>query len=194
MIFMNRPYKLKRRAESQARTRQKIVDATIALHQERGLSATTVSEIAERANVGKVTVYRHFPDDEALLGACSGKYFEMHPLPDPERWRVASDPRDRMNLGLSQSYAYHRETEAMIARVMPEARDHPVMAPYFEHWRHAVSVLAEVMPVAPRQDEKLHAVLALALSFETWRLLVREQGLTDEQAIEAMMRIAAVER
>ena len=89
---MTRPYQLKRRAASQIRTRQRIVEAAIELHQTIGPAATTVSEIAERADVGRVTVYRHFPDETSLSRACSGLYFERHPVPEPERWRQIADP------------------------------------------------------------------------------------------------------
>jgi len=114
MKSMKRPYQLKRRAESQDRTRQKIVDAAIALHQSKGLAATTVEDIARRAKVGKVTVYRHFPDEVALVGACSGQYFQRHPLPDIEDWRNIGDPPERLRRGLRDTYRYHRETEAMM--------------------------------------------------------------------------------
>src|SRR6476620_7794449 len=70
---MTRRYELKRRAERQDETRQRIVDATIELHQTIGAAQTTVSEIAKRAGVGRVTVYRHFPDEETLFNACSGQ-------------------------------------------------------------------------------------------------------------------------
>jgi AcrR family transcriptional regulator len=89
---MTRSYRLKRRAERQDQTRQKIVEAAIALHQDKGLAATTMADVAERAGVGRVTVYRHFPDEAALVGACSGQYFERHPLPDPELWLEIADP------------------------------------------------------------------------------------------------------
>ncbi len=90
---MARAYQLKRRAERQDETRQRIVDAAIELHQTIGPAATTVTEIAQRAGVGRVTVYRHFPDELTLARACSGQYFERHPAPDLERWRAIADPR-----------------------------------------------------------------------------------------------------
>src|SRR5207244_5882784 len=82
---VSRSYQLKRRAEHQDQTRQRIIEATIELHQTIGPKATTVSEIAERAQVGRVTVYRHFPDEPTLSRACSGHYLEQHPFPDPAR-------------------------------------------------------------------------------------------------------------
>lgn len=186
---MARSYRLKRRAERQDETRQRIVDAAVELHQAKGLTATTISDIAERANVGRVTVYRHFPDEESLVGACSGQYFERHPLPDPVPWRSIRDPIARLRRGLRETYAYHRETEPMMSRVIADARDLPIMAPYHAHWRNAAGILAAAWP-AKRRGKSLRAALGLALSFDTWRTLIRDQGLTDDQAIELMLRLA----
>ena len=48
---MKRTYRQKERAASQDRTRQKIVDAAVALHQEKGVIATSFGDVAERAGV-----------------------------------------------------------------------------------------------------------------------------------------------
>lgn len=186
---MKRSYRLKQRAESQDRTRQKIVEAAIELHQAKGLAATSTADIAERAKVGKVTVYRHFPDEAALVGACSGEYFHRHPFPDPEDWRSIKDAPERLRRALRETYAYHAATEPMMVQVLAEARDLPIMAPYHAHWAHAADILADAWPKPPRRDPLLTAALALALAFDTWRLLVREQGLTDDQAIDLMIRL-----
>ena len=186
---MTRPYQLKQRAERQDRTRQKIVEAAIELHQAKGIAATSMRDIAERAKVGTVTVYRHFADEAALVGACSGTYFQRHPFPDLDAWRGITDAHARLQRGLRDTYAYHRETEPMIAQVIGEARDDPVMAPYHDQWRHAADVLLAAWPSAARRDAKLKAAVALALSFDTWRQLVRGQGLSDKQAVELMLRL-----
>jgi len=186
---MRRPYRKKQRAESQARTRQKIVDAAIELHQAKGLAATSMKDIAARAKVGKVTVYRHFPDEAALIGACSGQYFQRHPFPDPEDWRSIDDASERLRRGLRDAYAYYRATEPMMAQVLAEARDLPIMEPYHAHWRRAVDVLAAAWLAPARRKAPLKAALALALSFDTWRLLVRTQRLSDDRAIALMMRL-----
>ena len=186
--IMKRPYTLKQRAADRDRTRQRIVEAAIELHQAKGLAATSVSDIAERAQVGKVTVYRHFPDDADLLAACSGQYFQRHPFPNPDDWQEISDASERLRHGLRETYAYHRATEPMIARVMAETCDLPLMEPYHMHWRHAADMLASAWPES-RRTALLKAALALALSFDTWRQLVRAQGLTDDQAIALMMRL-----
>ena len=77
----------------------------------------------------------------------------------------------------------------MISRALADAREHPVMAPYHEHWQRAAAILLEPWPARGRQRKQLRAALALALSFDTWRTLVREQGLTHAQAVELAQRL-----
>lgn len=187
---MARKYELRQRAETQAETRQRIIEAAIELHQTIGPAATTISDIAERAGVGRVTVYRHFPDEMTLAGACSGLYFERHPAPDPASWEAISDPAERLRTALREVYAHHRETEAMMSHVLADARDHDVMAPYHELWRRAAEVLLAPWRVSGRRRTLLRAGIAVALSFDTWRTLARDQQLSDEQAAEVASRLA----
>lgn len=49
--------------------REAILDATAALVAEHGLRAVTMSQIAERAGIGRATLYKYFSDVEAILGA-----------------------------------------------------------------------------------------------------------------------------
>ena len=186
---VTRAYELKRRAENQAETRQRIVEATIELHQTIGPNATGVSDIAERARVGRVTVYRHFPDEATLSRACSGLYFARHPFPDPAAWRAIRDPAARLHTGLRETYAYHRATEAMMSHVLADARDHPAVAPYHAHWARAADVLAAGWGLRGRRRALLRAGIGLALNFDTWRTLTRDQGLGDDQAVELMLRV-----
>jgi len=191
VVAMTRSYRLQRRAERQAETRRRIIDAAIALHQTLGPARTTVSDIAERARVGRVTVYRYFGNEPALARACSSTYFQRHPLPDLEPWRHIADAHERMTLALHDTYAYHRATEAMMTRVLADARDHEVMVPYHAHWQRAADVLFAGAQVRGRRRALHRAGILLALSFDTWRLLVREQRLTDMEAITVALRLAS---
>jgi AcrR family transcriptional regulator len=183
---MARAYELKRRAERREETRQRIVDATIELHQSIGAARTTISEIAKRAGVGRVTVYRHFPDEETLFHACSGHYFSDHPFPDVARWREISDPAERLRTGLRESYEWHEANAQMIAMALAEARDLPMMAPYHAYWDAAAETLAAPWRARGRPRANLKAAIALALSFDTHRTLTLEQGLSNERAVELM--------
>ena len=66
MKVMARTYTLKRRAEQQAETRQRIVEAAVDLHGTVGPALTTFSMVAERAGVQRHTLYAHFPDERSL--------------------------------------------------------------------------------------------------------------------------------
>src|SRR6185436_18038656 len=97
MKLMTRTYTLKRRAEQQADTRRRIVEAAVDLHTAIGPAATTVSMVAERAGVQRHTFYAHFPDERSLLMACSGLALERDPLPDPESWLATSPGAGRLH-------------------------------------------------------------------------------------------------
>lgn len=189
MTGTTRPYQLKRRAQHQEETRQRIVDATIELHKTIGAARTTISEIAQRAGVGRVTVYRHFPNEEALFAACSGHYFSQHPFPDRERWKEITGPADRLRQALRESYRWHDANRPMIAMALAEARDLPIMAPYHAFWDTAADLLTAAWRLRGARRAARKAAVALALSFETHRLLTREQRLSNNQAIELMIRL-----
>jgi AcrR family transcriptional regulator len=189
MILMSRRYQLKRRAERQEETRRRIVEAAITLHGSLGMARTTVTQIAELARVGRQTVYRHFADEIALGRACSGLYWERNPFPDTEPWRAVADPHERLRLGLRESYAYHRKTEAMIRLALADAGDSPLLQTYHDHWQEAADVIISAWPVRGRERSLLRAAIGHAIVFPTWHSLVRDQGLTDRQAVELMHRL-----
>ena len=68
---MKRTYTLRRRAEQQAQTWRRIVEAAVDLHGSIGPALTTFSMVAERAGVQRHTLYAHFPDERSLNLACS---------------------------------------------------------------------------------------------------------------------------
>ena len=188
---MTRKYEMKRRAQRQEETRRRIVEATVELHKTVGMARTTISAIAEKAGVQRLTVYRHFPDERALFSACTGHWRAANPLPDPAPWTQVADPEERLRVALAEVYAYHRRTEPMMANVIRDAQVHPLtreMAePSFRHWERMRYVLATGWGVEDELLGLLLAALGHALDFQTWRSLARQQGLDDEQAIELMV-------
>ena len=135
---MTRKYELKERARRQEETRQRIVEATVELHGSLGPAHTTISAIAERAGVQRLTVYRHFPDELSLFRACSGHWRAEHPLPDMSRWAAIPDPEERLGEALREIYAYFRATEDMTALVLRDFAEvdaiQTVAAPTIRYW------------------------------------------------------------
>ncbi len=193
---MTRKYELKQRALTQAETRQRIVDATVDLHRELGPVRTTISAIAERAGVQRLTVYRHFPDDRALFGACSSQWRAAHPMPDPKAWSAIEDPAERLRAALGEIYAWFGATEDMTANVLRDIPESQVLqeltAPLREYWRTVQGVLERGWEARGERAERLRAVIGHALEFGTWRSLARAHGLDDAEAAGLMVRLARV--
>ncbi len=75
--------------QSPANTRDKILNAALELFAEKGFSASTTKEIARRAKVNEVTIFRQFRSKRALFGAVVAERSPMLPI----RERVSTDPR-----------------------------------------------------------------------------------------------------
>jgi AcrR family transcriptional regulator len=192
MVESKRKYEMKKRAERQRETRRRIVETTVELHRTQGPANTTVSEIAKRAGVNRLTVYNHFPDVSDLLRACSRSWTERHPAPDPTPWAQISDPQDRLRTALRELYGFYAHTEPMRANVLRDAETMPELAALLEGsvvpYLGAVrDLLAEGWEVSENGRKRLLATLKLAIDFHTWRSLERESGLGREEAVEVML-------
>ena len=186
-----RKYELKARAERQDETRQRIVDAAIALHTTIGPARTTVSAVAERAGVQRHTVYSHFPDDRALGLACSGCHIERHPLPDAAAWRTIAEPKARLRRGFEEIYEYYEQNGAGLAPILRDADSDAVIReildlrfrPVFESMRDA---LAEPFHARGARRTRLIATLDLFLDLQTWLVLARTATIAE--AVEVAVR------
>ncbi len=192
MAESKRKYQMKRRAERQRETRRKIVEATVELHRTRGPAHTTISEVAKRAGVNRLTVYNHFPDITDLLKACSRSWTERHPAPDLTPWEEIGDPQRRLRTALTELYGFYARTEPMRGNVLRDAETMPELAallegsvvPYLEAVR---DLLAEGWEVGDERRKRLLATIKLAIDFHTWRSLERESGLSREEAVGSML-------
>jgi AcrR family transcriptional regulator len=187
---MTRSYTLKRRAEKQADTRQRIVEAAVALHSSVGPAATTVSMVAEKAGVQRHTFYAHFPDERSLLMACSGLTLERDPLPSADGWRELDDPRERLRAGLRAIYDWYRRNADLAGCIFRDAENYPLVAEIIA-LRFGPSTAAYHEVLGAKLNAKQRALLHVALSFFTWRTLVREGGLEQGAAVSTMVQAIA---
>jgi AcrR family transcriptional regulator len=195
---MPRRYELKQRAEEVTATRERIVEATVELHDSVGPARTTITAIAERAGVQRLTVYRHFPDERSLFQACSGHWTALHPKPDPLAWAAVDEPEERLRIALTAIYAYYRGGEGMIGNLLRDLPGLPVLqevaAPVAEYWQMVRAVLERGWQTRGAARALVRAVIGHAVAFETWRSLVHHEGLDDELAAETMVRLARAVR
>lgn len=185
-----RPYRKRRRAELEEQTRLRITEAAVDLHGTIGPARTTVSAVAARAGVQRSTVYRHFPDEASLFEACSAHYWSAHPFPDVERWAAVRDPGERLRTALGELYAFYATTEPMLERTGRDLHLVPAMAGPAARFRAGLTAVRDVLvrgrPERGRARRRAEAAIGHALDFATWRSLVREQGLTPDEAADLM--------
>lgn len=185
-----RKYELRARAEQQAETKRRIAAATAELHREVGPARTTVAEIARRAGVQRLTVYKNFPDEYDLFAACQRHFLTENPPPDPSPALGIDDPGERLEAVLRDLFGWYRRTERMSANVR---RDREMMPPLDAlmadttdaKMAELVKALAAGFADRGRPRREVRAAVALALDFWTWRRLAKE-GLSDDAAARFM--------
>ena len=185
-----RRYVQRKRAALAAETRARITRAAAELHETIGPAATTISAVAERARVQRVTVYRHFPDEAALFRACQGHYLSEHPPPDPT-WLSIADPRERLRATLGALYEYYEETAEMTERLLRDASKVPVLVDTMAPYANFLASLTDALLQGRDETEEVRAAIAHALAFETWSDLVRRNRLPNEVAADLMTRLTA---
>jgi AcrR family transcriptional regulator len=194
-----RRYTLKRRAERQADTKRRIVEAAVDLHGSVGPSLTTVAEIARRAGVQRLTVYSHFPDERSLFQACTTHWFGDRPLPNPAEWPSVDGVERWLLHGLKEVYGYYRRNQQMISNWLRDAEIIPTLkefaeAGYYGYLENVAQAILESLP--PREEPlRLKGLLLVTLHFETWRSLTSRSHLSGDDAAQTMLTsIMALER
>ncbi|MPZ94795.1 MAG: TetR family transcriptional regulator [Propionibacteriales bacterium] len=183
---------MSRRAKNVDATRLRIVEAAVSLHGTVGPAATTVSAVAEAADVTRTTVYRHFPHLESLFAACSAHWMSrLRTRPDPGEWAHLEEPEARLRGALRQLYAFYREGQDMLRHVQRDAEALPPShaAAVREQQQSMVQLALAAWPARQRTKTRA-ALVGHAMGFDTWQSLCVHEGLGDEAAVRAMLRLA----
>ncbi len=195
MADQRRQYRMLRRAEAEQRTRLRITESTVALHATLGPARTSVSAVARRAGVRRSTVYRHFPDEHSLFSACTSYWTVANPFPDINRWKTIDNSAVRLTSALRELYAYYRRIERMMSNILRDEAAMPIVNRMLGGYRDYLCAAREARmrgrSVREPARQQVLAAIGPALTFDTWRSLAREQGLTDSQAADLICRMVA---
>jgi AcrR family transcriptional regulator len=154
-----------------------------------------VAEIARRAGVSRLTVYKHFPEEGELFAACQQRFLDSHPLPDLAPALAVSEPGHRLRAVLIELYRSYREREPMTAKVLRDRGALPALDSLLARTMDAqqaqlAEALAAGLDAQPGRGGQVRALVALALDFWTWQRLASE-GLSDDQAAKVMAELVA---
>jgi AcrR family transcriptional regulator len=167
---------------SQEETRRRIVEATVQLHEELGARDTTISAIAEKAQVQRLTVYRHFADETELFKACTSHWFALNPPPDLSMWSEM-DGIPRLHSSLLHLYSYYRRTERMWSLSYRDEPDVPALKQPMERVRKYLASIqrdiTEHISFDPVLRDRVEITIGCALQFSTWQSLARYQDSDD---------------
>jgi AcrR family transcriptional regulator len=181
-----RTYRLSARAESQAETRARIVEAAVTLHEQLGPAATPISAIAERAGVQRLTLYRHFSDDAAMFAACTAHWGAQHPPPPSSLWDGIKDPAARAGAALTAFYDYYAGTRRMWFVAYRDLDQVPPIQPVIGHFEDLLTTtaesLADAFRIKGRALQQVTETLRHALAYSTWRSL-EERGLDTAEKV-----------
>jgi len=185
-----RKYTKTRRAEQEDETRDKIVEAAVALHEALGPAHTSIKAIAERAGVQRLTVYRHFPDDASLFQACTAHYFGRHPPPAMSDWAAIPDPDERSRAALLAFYKYYRRTEKMMAAGYRDVEKlEALQAPMGQFEAYLDQVRDDLLAgwaVSGESEKPLALTLRHCLRFSTWHAFNKDK-LSDKKIVDLVM-------
>ena len=191
-----RSYRKRRRAELEDETRRRITEAAVDLHGSLGPARTTISAVAERAGVQRATVYRHFPDEARALRRLLLALAGAAPAAGPGGLGRGRRPGERLRVALDDLYAWYERGEGMLEKTTRDAPLVPAMRPAVASmgawFAEAVTTLVRGRPERGARRRRIEAAVGHAVSFATWRSLVRDQGLSQAEAVDLMHGLVAL--
>src|SRR5919112_4277319 len=127
----------KRRAAVEE-TRQRILQATLALHSEKGIFGTSWQDIARRADVSVNTVYKHFPSLDELVPACGELMYDITRPPSledaPRIFAGAQSLEERLERLVSELFDFYERGASYIETDFQE-RQLPAVQEGGGYWR-----------------------------------------------------------
>jgi AcrR family transcriptional regulator len=166
--------------------RDAILETTTELVAEHGLASVKMSQIAERAGIGRATLYKYFPDVEAILIAWHERHVAGHLAQLAELRDRAGGPEERLDavLGAYALICHHRgrnggEIAALVHRGEPVARAQQQLLDLFR------DLLANVAATGRLRDD----IAPDELASYCLHALAAAGGLPSESAVQRLVTV-----
>lgn len=177
---------MRNRAASAAETRRRLIEATVALHGERGVLATRPADVAARADVALTTYYKHFPSLDDLVRACGGRLREMLPPPDPAGLAGLRRRPERIAAMVRTLFDDYELRERWLHMARAEERAVPALQHSMSAQRAVRDAFVQAALGESADQRETAGVVAALVDFWAWRTLRREVGLSQAEAIRAV--------
>jgi AcrR family transcriptional regulator len=188
-VSRKRKYEQRLRAEKQAETRRRIIEATVMFHQTVGPARTKVVDICRKAGVQRATFYRIFPDELSLFKECRAFVANESPLPNPNDCTDIADPVRRLRSALAAAYDYYRNHEHAMAVIIRDSEIMPSGGAFFQYQDELRDVMTAAWKARGRRKARILAACGHAADFQAWRSLAKKQGLEDRDVIDSMVTL-----
>jgi len=173
-----RKYTLGQRATTAEETRRRIVAAAVRLHERVGPRETTISAIADEAEVQRLTVYRHFPDETEIFKACAAHWLTLNPLPDPATWSNL-EGYERVLEALGRLYGYYRQTARMWAALYRDEAHVPALNAPMKRMRKYLDDIRDDLTDhfggGSTTEDRVRITLDSAVQFSMWQSFARQK-------------------
>ena len=186
-----RKYSMDKRKAAVEETRQRILEAALALHSEKGIFGTSWQDIAHRADVSVGTVYKHFPSLDELVPACGQLAYAILRPPSledaPQIFAEANSLEERLGRLIEELYAFYERGAPYMETDFQERRLAAVVE-WEAYMRATIAGLVREALVCAEPDE--HTVLSVSalLDFSTFKSFL-DREIHKEQAAKTISEV-----
>jgi AcrR family transcriptional regulator len=186
-----RKYTMDKRRAAVEETRQRILEATLTLHSEKGIFGTSWQDIAERADVSVGTVYKHFPSLDELVPACGELMYAITRPPSledaPQIFAGAGTLEERLERLISELFDFYERGASYIETDFQE-RQLPAVQEWEAYWRATIEGLTReaLHPVHP--DQRTVQAVGALLDFSIFKSFM-ERDIPKEEATKIMNEV-----
>lgn len=173
------------RRQRSDRSRRRIIEALFEIITEGDMSPSAAS-VANRANVGLRTVFRHFEDIDSIYDEMTAELMKVV-TPKIKAPYTSTTWRERL-MESAQRHADIYETvfPMKVCMSLRRFQSEFLRAQYDRDLEMLRTTLKSILPEVITSNRTLFAALEVALAFSTWRRLRQDQNLSVENALTSV--------